>query len=53
MAAILVFFGWNANWRFWPRSRLNVVLNFTFESEAKRANLQKKQKSTKMAANLE
>ena len=40
MAAILVFFCLIANWPFWPRSRLNILLNFTFESEVKRANLQ-------------
>ena len=34
MAAILVFLCLIANWPFWPRSRLS------FESEAKRANLQ-------------
>ena len=33
--AILVFF-----WPFWPRSRLNILWNFTFESEAKRGNFQ-------------
>ena len=26
-------------WPFWPRWRLNIVLNFTFESQALRANL--------------
>ena len=40
MAAVLVFFCLIANWPFWPRSRLNILLNFTFESEAKRDNLQ-------------
>ena len=40
MAAILVFFCLIANWPFWPRSSLNILLNFTFESEVKRANLQ-------------
>ena len=39
MAAILVFFCFHANWPLWPRSRLNILLNFTFESEAIRANL--------------
>ena len=39
MAAILVFFCYIANWPFWPRSGLNILLNFTFESEAKSANL--------------
>ena len=54
MAAILVFFCLIANWPFWPRSRLNILFNFTFEIEAKRANLQSKQKNyTKMAAILE
>ena len=42
MAAILVFFCLIANWPFWPRSRLDFLLNFTFESEAKRDNLQGK-----------
>ena len=40
MAAILVFFCLIANWPFWPRSRLNIILNSRFESEAKWANLQ-------------
>ena len=40
MAVILVFFCLIANWPFWPRSRLNILLNFTFESEVKGANLQ-------------
>ena len=40
MAAILVFFCLNAHWPFWTRSKLNIRLNFTFEIEAKRANLQ-------------
>ena len=53
MAAILVFFCFHANWPLWPRSRLNILLNFTFESEAMRANLHEKQKNTKMAAILE
>ena len=39
ITAILVFFCFHANWPFWPRSRLNILLNFTFESEAIRANL--------------
>ena len=43
MAAILVFLCWIANWPFWPRSRLN----FTFESEAKRANLQRNKRILK------
>ena len=38
MAAILVFFCFHANWSLWPRSRLNILWNFTFESEAIRAN---------------
>ena len=37
-AAILVFFSLIANWPFWPRSRLNILLNFTFESETNRDN---------------
>ena len=40
MAAILVFFCLIANWPFCPRSSVNILLNFTFESEVKRANLQ-------------
>ena len=40
MAAILVLLCLIANWPFWPRSSLNILLNFTFESEAKRANWQ-------------
>ena len=41
MAAILVFFCLILFDRpFWPRSSLNIHLNFTFESEVKRANLQ-------------
>ena len=40
MASILVFFCLIANWPFWPRSGLNILLNFTFESEVNRANLQ-------------
>ena len=40
MAAILVFFCLIASRPFWPRSRLNILLNFTFESEANGANLQ-------------
>ena len=39
MAKILEFFCFHANWPLWPRSRLNILLNFTFESEAIRANL--------------
>ena len=39
MAAILVFFCFNANWPLRPRLRLNILLNFTFESQAIRANL--------------
>ena len=39
MATILVFFCFHANWPLWPRSRLNILLNFAFESEAIRANL--------------
>ena len=39
MAAILVFFCFHANWPLWPRSSLNILLNFTFESEAIRVNL--------------
>ena len=39
MATILVFFCFHANWPLWPRSKLNIPLNFTFESEAVRANL--------------
>ena len=31
--------GRQANWTLWPRSRLNILLNLTFESEAIRANL--------------
>ena len=53
MAAILVFFCLIVNWPFWPRSRLNILSNFTFESEVKRANFARKQKNTKMAAILE
>ena len=53
MAAILVFFCLIANWPFWPRSSLNILLNFTFESEVKRVNFSRKQKNTKMAAILE
>ena len=30
MAAILVFFCFHANWPSWPRSKLNILLNFTF-----------------------
>ena len=40
IAAILVFFCLIANWPFWPSSKLNVLLNLMFKSEAKRANLQ-------------
>ena len=39
MATINVFFCSHANWPLWPCSRLNILLNFTFESEAIRANL--------------
>ena len=39
MAAILVFFCFHANWPIWPCSKLNILLNFTFESEAIRAIL--------------
>ena len=39
MAAILVFFCFQANWPLWPRSRLKILLNFTFESEVIMANL--------------
>ena len=53
MAAVLESFCLIANWPFWPRSRLNILLNFTFENEAKRANLKEKKKNTKMAAILE
>ena len=38
-AAILVFFCFHANWSLWPSSRLDILLNFTFESEAIRAYL--------------
>ena len=34
-----VFFCFHVNWPLWPRSRLNILLNFTFESEAIRSNL--------------
>ena len=37
MAAISVFFCFHANWPLWPR--LNILSNFTFESEVIRANL--------------
>ena len=47
MAAILVFFCLIANWPFWPRSSLNILLNFTFESEVKRANLQENKRILK------
>ena len=40
MAAILVIFCLIANWPFWPGSSLNILFNFTFEIEVKRANLQ-------------
>lgn len=40
MAAIFLFFCFIANWPFWPRSRQNILLNFTFDNEAKWANLQ-------------
>ena len=53
MAAVLVFFCFHANWPLWPSSRINILLNFTFESEAIRANFAWKQKNTKMAAILE
>ena len=53
MAAILVFLCLIANWPFLPRSRLYILLIFTFESEAKRANLQGNKKNTKKAAILE
>ena len=39
MAAILVLFCFHANWPLWPRSKLHILLNFTFESEAITANL--------------
>ena len=39
MAAILVLFCFRANCPLWPRLRLNILLNFTFESEAIMANL--------------
>ena len=39
--------------RFFPRSRLNILLNFTFESEAIRANLHGNEKILRMAAILE
>ena len=55
MVDILVFFCLIKNWPFWPRSRLNILLNFTFESEVKTANLQSaiKRNNIKMAVNLE
>ena len=40
MAAILVIFCLIANWPFRPGSSLNILFNFTFESEVKTANLQ-------------
>ena len=39
MAVIVVVFCFHANSPLWPRSRLNIPLNFTFESEAIGANL--------------
>ena len=39
MAVIVVVFCFHTNWPLWPRSRLNIPLNFTFESEAIGANL--------------
>ena len=39
MAAILVFFCFHENWPLWPGLRLNILLNFAFESEAIRTNL--------------
>lgn len=44
MAPILELFCLIANWPFWPRSRLNIFLKLTFESDAERANLQGKLK---------
>ena len=40
MAAILVFFCLLANWPLLPRLRENILLNFVFQNEAPRANLQ-------------
>ena len=39
MAAIFVFFSFHANRALGPRSKLNVLLHFTFENEAIGANL--------------
>ena len=48
MPKVLVFFCLIANWPFRPRSRLKIPsLNFTFESEAKRAILQGKKRILK------
>ena len=47
MAAILVFSCFRANWPLWPRSRLNILVNFTFESEAIRANFHGKKRILK------
>ena len=38
MAVIVVVFCFHANWPLWPPSRLNILLNFLFESEAIGAN---------------
>ena len=47
MAAILVFFCFHANWPLWPRSRLNILVNFTFEIEVIRANLHGNKRTVK------
>ena len=47
MAAILVFFCLMVNCPFWLRSRLNILLNCTFESEAKRGSLQGNKRTLK------
>ena len=39
MAAISLIFCFHANWPLWPRLRLNILLNFTLESEAITTNL--------------
>ena len=42
-----VLFCFHANWPLWPHSRLNILLNFTFENEAIRANLHENKRTLK------
>ena len=39
MAADLIFFCKHINWSWWPRFKVNIILNFLHDNEVIRANL--------------